>query len=132
MLPNPRLLARAFHRVSVQVSTQTGNRASRLSTSSAKAKWEGSKPEDNVARETDSHNIQQDATRSGKAERASGQGSSATTESASSAGSEDLNKKAEKDHAEAPKPVIGMNDERGPVSTTSGDLSVQVWSLADF
>lgn len=61
--------------------------------------------------------MQQDATRSGKEERASGEGSSAATEKAGRKEGEDLNKKAEKDHKEAPQPVIGMNDERGSVST---------------
>ena len=61
--------------------------------------------------------MQQDATKEGKAERASGEGSSATSEKAGMKGEQDLNKKAEKDHEEAPQPVIGMNDERGGVST---------------
>lgn len=64
----------------------------------------------------DSHNVQQDATMDGKAERAKGEGSSGTSEKAGVKGEASLNKKAERDHKEAPRPVIGMNDERGGVN----------------
>jgi len=64
-------------------------------------------------REKDSHNVQQDATRDGKAERAAGEGGTGTTEKAGGKGQGDLNKKAKEEHPEAPGPVIGMNDERG-------------------
>jgi hypothetical protein len=63
--------------------------------------------------------VHHDAAKEGKAERASGEGSSATSEKGG-----ELNKKAEKDHKEAPRPVIGMNDERGGVSFTF------LWRLA--
>jgi hypothetical protein len=55
--------------------------------------------------------VQHDAVKEGKAERASGEGSAASSEKGGEG-----NKKAEKDMPEAPKPVIGMNDERGGVS----------------
>jgi hypothetical protein len=118
MLPNHRLLTRAFHRVPVPISKATSNAptARRLSNSSINQKWEGSKAKDHTARETDSHNVVQDATRDGKAERAKGEGSSGTSEKAGVKGEANLNKKAERDYKEAPKPVIGMNDERGSVS----------------
>lgn len=118
MLPNHRLLARAFHRVPVTISKTTSNASTvrRLSNSSINQKWEGSKGEDHIVRETDSHNVQQDAARSGKAERALGEASSGTSEKAGMKREENLNEKAKRDHKEAPKPVIGMNDERGSVS----------------
>jgi len=63
--------------------------------------------------------VQHDAVKEGKAERASGEGSSAASEKGGMEGEENLNKKAEKDNKEAPQPVIGMNDERGGVSYLS-------------
>jgi hypothetical protein len=102
-------LTRTIQRLSAQ--------ARPLSTSSARAKWEGTRPQDSTTNEPDTHNVQHDASRGGKQERAAGQGSSGTSEKPGGAGKEDLNKKAEKDHPEAAKPVIGMNDERGSVSS---------------
>lgn len=98
-LPSHRLLARAFHRRGLSTSSTVRSKA-----------------EDHVTREKDHHNVQHDAAREGKKERASGEGSSASSERAGRKKGEDLNRKAEKDHKEAPKPVIGMNDERGSVS----------------
>ena len=113
MLPQTRLLCRAIHRVS---PTTIRTSRSQFSTTTLLKKWEGRQAEKNPSRETDTHNAQQDAVRAGKADRASGDGSSATSEKAGGDGSKDLNRKAEKDHPEAPGPVIGMNDERGGVS----------------
>lgn len=111
MLPNARLLMRAFHRVPPYSHAAP---IRRYSPSSTNLKWEGRPAEENPSREPDTHNAQQDAVRDGKAERASGKGeSSATSEKAGGAGHKDLNKKAKEDHPEAPGPVIGMNDERG-------------------
>lgn len=56
--------------------------------------------------------MQHDASKDGKAERASGGGSAAASER----DTDQKNKKAHKDHPEAPGVVIGMNDERGGVS----------------
>lgn len=111
MLPNSRLLARAFHRVPLSVASS--NQVRTLSNSAPRAAWEGSKPEEHVVRESDVHNIQQDASKDGKAERASGDNPDGSTIE-KDVGSE--NKKAKEDHPEAPEPVIGMNDERGSVS----------------
>jgi hypothetical protein len=66
---------------------------------------------DHVTREKDKGNVQHDAAKEGKAERASGEGSAAATEKDKNK----MNKKAKKDHPEAPGVVIGMNDERGGV-----------------
>jgi len=103
MLPNTRLLARAFHRA--QVVTTTHTRA--LSASPLNLAWEGSKPEDHATETSDTNNVQIDASKEGKAERSSSEGSGASTEK------DHGNEKAKKDHPEAPGPVIGMNDERG-------------------
>lgn len=76
--------------------------------------WGGAQPDDHALNRTDELDVGSEAVRSGQRERAgeSGPGSSAATE-------KDLgnrNKEAQKDHPEAPGPVIGMNDERGGVS----------------
>jgi hypothetical protein len=78
--------------------------------SSIEHKWEGRKAEENTVRETDTNNIQQDASREGKKERAEGEGSRGTSEQAG-----DSNKKAKEEFPEAPD-TIGMQDERGQVS----------------
>ncbi|KAI9742276.1 MAG: hypothetical protein M1818_004176 [Claussenomyces sp. TS43310] len=73
--------------------------------------WQGSKPEEHATRDQDSNNVQGDASREGREERASGSdNSTATSEKAPQTGG---NRQAQKDHPEAPRPVIGMNDERG-------------------
>jgi len=105
MLPNTRLLARAFHRVPAATATATRT----LSSSTPGKKWEGRQPEENIAREPDSNNVQIDASKEGKKERASGEGSAATSEKDKG----NQNEKAKEDHPEAPGPVLGMNDERG-------------------
>lgn len=61
---------------------------------------------------SETNNVQHDAAKEGQAERASGDGSAATSERDDT----NQNAKAKKDHPEAPGPVIGMNDERGGVS----------------
>jgi hypothetical protein len=117
MLPNVRLMARAFHRVPVSVPVSVSvHAARRLSNSNPQLKWEGRQAEENTVREKDTHNAQIDASREGKEARANDKGDAGTSEKAGGASSEDLNKKAEKDRPEAPQPVIGMNDERGGVS----------------
>ncbi len=59
--------------------------------------------------------MQHEASKEGRAERASGGGSAATSEKDKN----NQNKKAKEDHPEAPGVVIGMNDERGGVSIQS-------------
>lgn len=109
ILPNAKLLARAFHRVP-SVTTTAAKGIS--STASAKA-WEGKKPEEHANNESDSHNVQVDAVKEGKAERASGDGSAAASEK----DKDKMNQKGKDEHPEAPGVVIGMNDERGGVSS---------------
>ena len=82
-------------------------RARCLSNSSINRKWEGRQPEENTTREKDKHNVQHDASREGKQERAQGEGSRGTSEQ-----SGDANKKAKEEFPEAPD-TIGMQDERG-------------------
>lgn len=101
-------MARAFHRVPPKVSTSsTITTARRLSVSSAHRKWEGRQPEENTAREKDKQNVQHDASREGKQERAKGEGSRGTSEQAG-----ESNRKAKEEFPEAPD-TVGMQDERG-------------------
>lgn len=102
MFPSTRLLTRTIpHSVRA------------FSSIKASGKWEGRQPEEHVTRTEDKHNIQKDASESGKEERAQGGGSQATSEGDHG----NMNEKAKKDHPEAPGPVLGMNDERGGVSS---------------
>ncbi|EHL03712.1 hypothetical protein GLAREA_00649 [Glarea lozoyensis ATCC 20868] len=100
-LPNHRLLARAFQR--------TPQTTRPLATTPALGKWTGRPAEEHVAREQDSNNVQIDAVKEGKQERA--KGSSGNTRAANE-GSGGENKKAKEDFPEAPD-TIGMQDERG-------------------
>ena len=77
--------------------------------------WQGRQSHEHITNRDDKLNIQADASKSGKADRVSGSegGSQATTEGDHG----NQNEQAKKDHPEAPGPVIGMNDERGGVST---------------
>jgi len=103
-------MGRAFHRVPPTVITVTStsmSTARHLSVSSIKQKWEGRQPEENPTREKDSHNVQHDASKEGKQERAKGEGSRGTSEAAG-----DSNKKAKQEFPEAPD-TVGMQDERG-------------------
>jgi len=70
-------------------------------------KWEGRGPEEHTTREPDKLNVQHDASKEGKEERAKGDGSRGT-----SGKSGDSNKKAKEEFPEAPD-TIGMQDERG-------------------
>ncbi|KAK0107351.1 hypothetical protein ONS95_004044 [Cadophora gregata] len=67
MLPNIRLMARAFQRVSPVTTTSTSRQ---LSNTPSAQKWEGRQPEENATRQKDSHNVQHEAVKEGKAERA--------------------------------------------------------------
>ena len=87
----------------------------RFSTVASSRHWKGSKPKDHITRTDDSHNTQIDAAKEGAADRASSNGSTAATEKDKG----DNNSKSKETHPKAPDPVIGMNDERGGVSTVS-------------
>ncbi|KAI9055569.1 hypothetical protein LZ554_000515 [Drepanopeziza brunnea f. sp. 'monogermtubi'] len=110
MLPNIGLMARVFRRVPAQTTASRSVPTRGLSSTSRASKWEGRKPEENTVREGDTHNVQQDATREGKAERAnSGENASRGT-SEKAGGSVE---KAKSEFPEAPDAAIGMQDERG-------------------
>lgn len=118
-LPSAGLLARAFHRVSAAgptaIKAKPAQHMRYLSTSQSLSKWDGRQAEENTTRETDTNNIQQDAVREGKDDRAASDGSDGAHKSGATS-EKDItgqNEKAKKEHPEAPRPVIGMNDERG-------------------
>ena len=76
--------------------------------------WSGRKADEHVSNRKDELDVQSAASQSGHRERATGdeKQSQATTEKDSG----NQNEQAQRDHPEAPGPVIGMNDERGQVS----------------
>ena len=82
--------------------------------------WEGRQPSEHVTNRKDDLNIQASASKSGQGDRQKGSpkesegGHSQATTEVDKGGQ---NEQAKKDHPEAPGPVIGMNDERGGVST---------------
>lgn len=86
-----------------------------LSTTSARfnPKWEGRQPDEHLVNNKDDLNVHSSAAKSGEKDRA---GSSVQSSAATEKDPGNQNEKAEKDHPEAPGPVIGMNDERGGVS----------------
>jgi hypothetical protein len=120
MLPSHGLLARVFYRVPVSICPLVQTKAQGhetlhtrgISTSPHHLKWEGRPASENTVREKDSHNVQQDAVREGKADR------QAKEEGGSRAASERAGKSHEKARAEFPEApdTIGMQDERGGVS----------------
>lgn len=79
----------------------------------ASGTWEGRQLEEHVTNRKDELNVQSSASKSGVQERAAGDSEQSSAISEKDHG--DQNKKAKKDHPEAPGPVIGMNDERGGV-----------------
>ena len=114
MISNSRLLAQALRREPPLKAISERC----LSTTSSRKAFYGSKPEDHVNQKKDEGNVQHEAAKQGKAERASGGGSVAMSEK----GKDNKNEKAKQEHPEAPKVVIGMNDERGGVSSHWFDL----------
>ncbi|KAH7356895.1 hypothetical protein BKA65DRAFT_216817 [Rhexocercosporidium sp. MPI-PUGE-AT-0058] len=107
MLPKHTLLARAIHRVPPSPSAPTAARY--LTTTPALFKWQGRKPEESPVREKDSHNVQIDAVKQGKEERAKGKESDSRGASQQDGGSRE---RAKEEFPEAPD-TIGMQDERG-------------------
>ena len=75
--------------------------------------WDGRQAEEHVTNRKDSLDIQSAASKSGKQTRAEDSHQSGAT---SEKDTGNHNERAQKDHPEAPGPVIGMNDERGGVS----------------
>lgn len=109
----------ATRRVSAHATSSTSSNDTHIQgTSSSVVISEWFKVKDGMTQQRSDHNLLHDACRAGRAARASGQSSSATSERPEGVGNENPNRKAEKEYPKAPKPVIGMNDERGHVSTS--------------
>jgi hypothetical protein len=71
--------------------------------------WTGRTPEDHAVNRTDEKDVQSKQSQQGMREKANGDSPSIGI----SENGGEYNKKAEQDKPRAPKPVIGMNDERG-------------------
>ncbi|KAI9697747.1 MAG: hypothetical protein M1836_004423 [Candelina mexicana] len=71
----------------------------------------GKKQDRHVTDKPEELNVHSSASASGKRQKATGDGQSSAT---SERDPKNDNERAQKDHPEAPGPVIGMNDERGP------------------
>ena len=80
----------------------------------ATSDWQGRQASEHTTNRDDEANIEVSASKSGAADRAAGSEANSSATSGQDQGKH--NKKASDDHPEAPKPVIGMNDERGQVS----------------
>ena len=76
--------------------------------------WQGRQPFEHVTDQDHELDIHSSASKSGKRQRAEGNGKDSSAATEKDPGNQ--NEKAKKDHPEAPGPVIGMNDERGGVS----------------
>lgn len=97
LLPNHRLLAKAFRRAPA---------ARALSTSTRNGKWEGRQPEEHVTNEGDRHNnSQHDASREGKRDRAGGDAGTASGSRGATEKSGNSNEKARDEFPEAPEYV---------------------------
>ncbi|KAF6230253.1 hypothetical protein HO133_004593 [Letharia lupina] len=73
--------------------------------------WSGRQPQEHVQNRRDELDVQSGASQSGKRERVADNESVSQGTSEKDSGNQ--NEQAQKDHPEAPGPVIGMNDERG-------------------
>lgn len=80
----------------------------------ATSDWQGRQASEHTTNRDDEANVEVSASKSGAADRAAGSEANSSATSGEDKGNH--NKKASDDHPEAPKPVIGMNDERGQVS----------------
>ena len=87
---------------------------SAIRNSGTNSNWQGRQTDEHINDRDDTQNVQVDASKSGKADRAAGTAAASQATAQSDHG--DQNKKAKEDHPEAPGPVLGMNDERGGVS----------------
>lgn len=76
--------------------------------------WSGRQPQEHVSNRKDELDVQSGASQSGKRERAADNENASQGTSEKDSGNQ--NEQAQKDHPEAPGPVLGMNDERGQVS----------------
>ncbi|KAI9771943.1 MAG: hypothetical protein M1835_006336 [Candelina submexicana] len=83
----------------------------------------GTKQDRHVTNKPDELNVHSSASASGKRQKATGDGQSSAT---SERDPKNDNERAQKDHPEAPGPVIGMNDERGPGGVDGKAVVVRV------
>ena len=97
-----------------QSSTIQTLRYASNTTGGGSSAWTGRQADEHVANRGDELDAQSAASQSGKRERASGDASQSQATTEKDKGNQ--NEQAQKDHPEAPGPVIGMNDERGGVS----------------
>ena len=79
----------------------------------ATSDWQGRQASEHTTNRDDEANVEVAASKAGAADRAAGSEANSSATSGEDKGNH--NKKAKDDHPEAPKPVIGMNDERGQV-----------------
>lgn len=84
--------------------------------------WTGSDPSEHVTNSADNLDIQTNASKAGRSDRAQGAGGGSEggergglAQSRTEQDARSSNERAKQDHPEAPGPVIGMNDERGSV-----------------
>lgn len=82
--------------------------------------WSGRQPSEHITNRTDNLNVQASASHSGQEDRSKGdpstsEGGGGHSQATTQKDKGNQNEQAQKDHPEAPGPVIGMNDERGQV-----------------
>jgi hypothetical protein len=120
MLPNARLLAKAFHRTAVTIkptAPATASLTRSISSTATRygdAKGIGSTKEDHTTETSDSHNVQYDGTKAGKEAKERGDSDPAT----SGKDPRNATKKEEAKHPKSPKPIIGMQDQVGDVGSS--------------
>ncbi|KAM3066814.1 hypothetical protein ACMFMG_011883 [Clarireedia jacksonii] len=96
-------------RISIPIRTISSTRAARA------GNWNGSPGKEHTTNDGDKYNVQHDASKLGREERAeggTGEGASNATGIAEKDG-QDSRSKTKKEHPKAPGPIIGMEDERG-------------------
>lgn len=97
-------------------SLRPNTRLSLLSTTTRlNGAWSGRQSSEHVTNQDQELDIHSSASKSGQRQRAEGDGRDSSAATEKDPGNQ--NEKAQKDHPEAPGPVIGMNDERGGASS---------------
>lgn len=100
---------------SLRILTRTSLRTASTTTKD----WKGRQPSEHVTNRKDGLDIQSAASNAGQKDRSKGvpdESSSGHSQATTEKDKGNQNEQAQKDHPEAPGPVIGMNDERGQVS----------------
>lgn len=119
MLPNAHLLAKAFHRPRTLTLTRHLSASPPRSRThkDGTTKGIGSTSKDHTTREA-KYNPEADATKAGMEAR---ERSQLLDDATSERDTHRSKEKGEKMYPEAPRPVIGLNDERAPVSMSGGE-----------